>query len=109
MKEEKPSSSSKTFTTEESLDQMSNLIKYIASKMSKLELENRSVVRPIQNEGNRNQAPFRRPFQPQQILQRPRINLGDHNVQPPPNNFSEENQQEKEEEDEDINLVGETS
>lgn len=53
MKEEKQSSSSKNFTTEENLDQMSNLIKDIASKMTKLELENRPTARPIQNEGNR--------------------------------------------------------
>ena len=50
MKEEKPSSSSKIFKDEENLDQISSLIKYLASKMTKMELENRSAVRPIQNE-----------------------------------------------------------
>ena len=35
IKEEKSSSSSKTFIVEERLDQMSNLIKYLASKMKK--------------------------------------------------------------------------
>ena len=77
MKEEKPSSSHKNFTVDENLDQMTNLIKDLASKMTKLELENRPVVSPIQNEGNRNQAPFRRPIQPQQILQFPRRNPND--------------------------------
>ena len=83
---------------------MSNLIKHLASKMSKLELENRAIARPTQNEGNRNQAPFRRPFQPQQIMQRPRRNPHDQNVQPPLNNFAGENQQE-DEENHDINLI----
>ena len=70
---------------------MSNLIKYLASKKLKLELENRLAFIPIQNEGNRNQAPFRRAFQPQQILQRPRTNPDDQNVQPPLKNFAKEN------------------
>ena len=54
MKEEKQASSSKAFSAEEKLDEMSNLIKHLASKMSKLELENRAIARPTQNEGNRN-------------------------------------------------------
>ena len=80
MKEERQASSSKVFSAEEKLDEMSNLIKHLASKMSKVELENRVVARPTQNEGNRNQAPFRRPFQPQQIMQRPKRNPDDQNV-----------------------------
>ena len=87
---------------------MSNWIKDLASKLTKLELQNRLATRPIQNEGNRNQVPFRRPFQPQKHLQHPRRNLDDQNVQPPLNNIVEENQQE-EWEDEYINLFGETS
>ena len=67
---------------------MSNLIKHLTSKMSKLELENRVVVRPTHEGMNRNQVPFRRPFQPQQILQRDRRNLDDQKVQPPLDNFS---------------------
>ena len=88
---------------------MSNLIKELASKITKLELENKLAARGNQNEANRNQAPFRRPFQPQQILQCPRRNVDDQNVQPPLNNFTEEEPQEHEEENEEINLVGETS
>lgn len=38
MKEEKQESSSQTFTVEEKLDEMSNLIKHLTSKMSKLEI-----------------------------------------------------------------------
>ena len=67
MKEENPSSS-KSLSAEEKIDQMSNLIKELASKMSKLEVENKPTARANQNEVNRNQAPFKRPFQPQQIL-----------------------------------------
>ena len=84
---------------------MFNLIKEIASKMSKLEVENKRAARDNQNEVNRNQAPFKRPFQPQKILQRPRRNFDDQNVQPPLNIFVEDEQQGNEE----INLVGETS
>ena len=58
MKEEKHSSSSKYFIAEENLDQMSNLIKDLASKMSKLELEYRPAVRTIQNEGNKKSSSF---------------------------------------------------
>ena len=93
MKEEKPSSS-KSLTTEEKIDRMSNLIKELASKMTKLEFENKPTARANQNEANRNQALFRRHFQPQQILQRPRRNADDQNVQPPLNNFAKEEQQE---------------
>ena len=88
---------------------MSNLIKELASKMSKLEVENKPAARANQNEANRNQAPFRRPFQPQQILQCPKRNVDDQNVQPPLNNFVEEEKQGNEEENEEINHVGETS
>ena len=108
MKEENPSSS-KSLSAEEKIDQMSNLIKELASKMSKLEVENKLAARANQNESNRNQAPFRRPFQPQKILQRPRRNVDDKNVQPPLDNFVEEEQQGNEEENEEINHVGETS
>ena len=71
---------------------MSNLIKELAFKMKKLEFENKPATRANQNEDNRNQAPFRRPCQPQQILQRLRRNVDDQNVQPPLNNFVEEKQ-----------------
>lgn len=73
--------------------------------MSKLELENQAAARPMQNEGNRNQGPFRRPFQPQQIMQRPKRNPDDQNVQPPLNNFADENHQGDEENHDDINLI----
>ena len=45
--------------------------------MSKLEVENRPVVRPPPDGPNKNPMPFRRPFPPQQILQRDRRNLDD--------------------------------
>lgn len=76
---------------------MSNLIKELSSKMTKLELENKPAARVNQNEANRNQAPFRRPFQPQKILQHLRRNVDDQNVQPLFNNFAEEEQQEHQE------------
>lgn len=98
MKEEKQPSSSKAFTAEEKLDEMSNLINHLASKMSKLEVDSHSATKPIQDGGNRNQAPYRKPFQPQQIMQCPRRNLEDQNVQPPLNNFAGENKQEEDEE-----------
>ena len=50
-----------------------------------------------------------RPFQPQQILQRPRRNVDYQNFQHPLNNFAEEQQQGNKEKNEEINLVGETS
>ena len=96
MNEENPSSS-KSLSVEEKIDQMSNLIKELASNMSKLEVENKPAARVNQNEANRNQAPFRRPFQPQQILQCPRRNVDDQNFQPLLNNFVEEEQGNEEE------------
>ena len=50
--------------------------------------------------------PFRRPFPPQQILQRDRRNLDDQRVPPPLNNYVDENQQNISEEQEEINQVG---
>lgn len=68
MKEEKQASSSKTFSAEEKLDEMSNLLKHLASKMLKMELENHATQKPIQEGNNKNLTPFRRPFQPQKKL-----------------------------------------
>ena len=82
---------------------MSNIIKHLASKMSKLELENRNTGKPIQEGGNINPTPFRRPFQLAQILQCPRKNPEDQNVQHPLNNFVDENQHEQ---GDDINMMG---
>ena len=81
-------------------------MKHLASKMSKLEVENRLAVRPPPDGSNRNPMPFRRPYPPQQILQRDRRNLDDQRVQPPLNNYVDENQQSLPEEQEDINQVG---
>ena len=64
VKEERQASTSKAFAVEYNLDEMSNIIKHLASKMSKLELENRNTRKPIQEGGNRNPTPFTRPFQP---------------------------------------------
>jgi hypothetical protein len=61
--------------------------------MSKLEVENRLDARPPPDGININPMPFRRPFPPQQILQRERRNLDDQRVQPPLNNYVDENQQ----------------
>ena len=77
--------------------------------MSKLEVENKPAARANQNEANKNHDPFRRRFQPQQILQYPRRNTNDKNVQPPLNNFVEEQQEGNEQENEEINHVGEIS
>ena len=74
--------------------------------MSKLELENRNTGKPIQEDVNRNPLPFRRPFQPTQILQHPRKNPEDQNVQHPLNNFVDENQHEEGDEGDDINMMG---
>jgi N6-adenosine-specific RNA methylase IME4 len=68
VKEKRQASTSKTLAAEDKLDEMSNIIKHLASKMSKLELENRNTRKPIQEGVNRNPTPFRRPFQPTQIL-----------------------------------------
>ena len=86
---------------------MSNIIKHLVSKMSKLELEKRNTRKPIQEGANRNPTPFRRPSQPSQILQRPRKNPKDQNVQHPLNNFVDENQHEEEDEGDDNNMIGE--
>ena len=64
MKEENPSSS-KSLLAEEKTDEMSNMIRELSSKMSKLEVENKPAIKANQNEANRNQAPFRRSFQAQ--------------------------------------------
>ena len=47
---------------------MSNLMKHLASKMSKLEVENRPAARSPPDGPKKNPMPFRRPFQPQHIL-----------------------------------------
>ena len=91
-KDEKQASTSKDSSTEQKLDEMSNLMKHLASKMSKLEVENRPAARPPPDGPNRNHMPFRRPFPPQQILQRDRRNLDDQRVQRPMNYFVDENQ-----------------
>lgn len=106
VKEERHPSTSKAISSEEKLDEMSNLIKHLTSKMYKLELENKVVVRPTHEGMNINQVPFRRPFQPQQILKKDRSNLDDQKVQPPLNNFAGENQQDHEEEYDEIHLIG---
>ena len=103
--EERQPSTSKAISTEEKLDEMFNLIKHLTSKMSKLEMENRDIVRPTHEGMNINQVPFKGPFQPQQILQRDRRNLDDQKVQPPLNNFAGEIQQDHEEEHDEINLI----
>ena len=74
--------------------------------MSKLEVENRPATRPPPYGLNRNPMPFRRPFPPQQILQRDRRNFNDQRVQPPLNNYIDENQQSLPEGHEEINQVG---
>ena len=76
-KEDKQASTSKDFSAEEKLDEMSNLMKHLASKMSKLEVENRPAARRPPGIPNRNLVPFRRPFPPQKSLQRDRRNLDD--------------------------------
>lgn len=76
-KEEKQASTSKDFSVEEKLDEMSNLMKHLAFKMSNIEVENRPATRPPPDGLNKNPMPFRRPFPPQQILQRERRNLDD--------------------------------
>ena len=60
--EEKQASTSKDFSAKQKLDEMSNLMKHLASKMSKLEVENKPVARPPPDGLNRNPMPFRRPF-----------------------------------------------
>ena len=84
---------------------MSNLIKGITSKLSKLEIENRVVARPPQ-EGKINVHQYKRPFQSQQIMQRETRPIDDQRVQPPLNNFVAENQQEDEEIEHEINFIG---
>lgn len=102
-KDEKQPSTSKDSSTDKKLDEMSNLMKHLASKMSKLEVENRPAVRPPPDVLNRNLMPFRRPCPPQQILQRDRRNLDDQRIQPPLNNYVDENEQSLLEEQEEIN------
>ena len=63
-REDKQASTSKYFSAEEKLDEMSNLMKHLASKMSKLEVENRPAIRPPPDGLNRNPMPFRRSFPP---------------------------------------------
>ena len=84
-------------------------MEHLASKMSKLEVENRPIARPPPDGPNRNPMPFRRPFPPQQILQRDRRNLDDQRVQSPLNNYVDENQQSLLEGKEEINQVGDPS
>ena len=64
-KEDKQASTLKHFSAEEKLDEMSNLMKHLASKMSKLEVENRPAARPPPDGLNINPMPFRRRFPPQ--------------------------------------------
>ena len=76
-KDEKKASTSKYFSAKQKLDEMSNFMKHLASKMSRLEVENRPTARPLPDGPNINPMLFRRPFPPQQILQRDRRNLDD--------------------------------
>lgn len=92
-RDEKQASTSKDSSAEQMLDEMSNLMKHLASKMSKLEVENRLAARPPPDGPNKNPMPFRRPFSPQQIFQRDRRNLDDQRVQLTLNNYVDENQQ----------------
>lgn len=91
-KNEKQASTSKDSSDDQKLDEMSNLMKHLASKMSKLEVENRPAARPPSDGPNRNHMPLKRPFPPQEILQRDRRNLDNQRVQPPLNNYVDENQ-----------------
>ena len=85
---------------------MSKMIKGLTSKLAKLEMEGENVVRPVQEGGNRPPNQYRRPFQPQKILQRERRNNDDQRIQPPlQNNFADDMEQIDELEDNEIHLV----
>ena len=59
----------------------------------------------FQESGNRNPTPFRKPFHPPQILQRPRKPIEDQNVHHPLNNYADENRQIEEDDDDNIKMI----
>lgn len=61
---------------------MTKLIKGLSPKLEKMEIDGKNVNGPIQEGGNRHPNKFRRPFNPQQILQRDRRNHDDQKFQP---------------------------
>ena len=71
-------------------------------------MEGKNVVSPVQEGGNIPPNQYRRPFQPQQILQRERTNNDDQRIQPPlQNNFADDMEQVDESKDNEIHLVEE--
>jgi hypothetical protein len=54
-KEEKLPLTSNQPLLEEKIHEMSKIIKIFTSKLAKLEMEEKNVIRPIQDGGNRNQ------------------------------------------------------
>ena len=106
VKEEKLASTSKALAAENKLDEMPNIIKHLVAKMSKLEIENKNNGKAIQESGNRNPTPFRKPFHSPQILQRPKKPTEDQNVHHPLNNYAKDDRQIEEDDDDAINMVG---
>ena len=63
-KEEKHLSSSTQQTPNYKLDEMSKMINRLTSKLEKLEMEEKTPPRLVQEGGKINQNPYMRPFQP---------------------------------------------
>lgn len=79
----------------------------LTSKLAKLEMEGKNIACPTREGGNRNPNQYRRPFNPQQILQRDRRN-NDQRIYPPLQNyFSDELQQDDEHMDNEIHFMEE--
>ena len=106
VKEEKQASTSKSLAVEDKLDEMTSIMKHLAAKMSKLEIENRNNGKAMQESGNRKPAPFRKPFHSPWILQRPKKPTEDQNVHHPLNNYAKDDRQIEEDDDDGINMVG---
>ena len=72
---------------------MTNLIMNLTSTLEKLDVGNGTATRPVQKGMKINPNQFRRPFQPQQILQRDQRENEDKRVEPPlMNNFVDDEQ-----------------
>ena len=66
-------SASRTEKVDSKMDDMTQFIKNLSAKISRLEMENGNQNKPIQDNDNKNPNQFRRTFNPQ-ILNRERIN-----------------------------------
>ena len=68
--------------TDSNMDEMTKLINNLSTKISRLEMENKTQNTPTHENDNQNPNQFRRPFNPR-FFPRGRRNNEEQNIQPP--------------------------